>query len=85
MEKQPLPLHFVRKFKKEKDFIILNIPSTGNILLSYTQGIYNKTSKLIQKALDSLDCISLSIFGVQIEYNKKDESNINYQLVLEKY
>lgn len=73
-----------QEIEKEKDFIILNIPSTGNILLSYTQGIYNKTSKSIQKTLDSLDGISLSVFGVQIEYNKKDQSQINYQLVLEK-
>ena len=28
-----------QEIEKEKDFIILNIPSTGNILLSYTQVI----------------------------------------------
>lgn len=73
-----------QEFEKQKDFIILNIPSSGNILLSYVQGIYNKTSKAIQKTLDSLDGISLSIFGFQVEYNKKDKEQVNYQILLEK-
>lgn len=73
-----------QELEKQKDFIILNIPSSGNILLSYVQGIYNKTSKAIQKTLDSLDGISVSLFGVQFEYNKKDEGQVNYQLLLEK-
>ena len=73
-----------QKIENQKDFIILNIPSSGNILLSYMQGIYNKTSKTIQKTLDSLDGISLSVFGIQVEYSKKDEGQINYQIILEK-
>ncbi|MBQ3801856.1 MAG: ATP-binding protein [Treponema sp.] len=72
------------EIEKEKDFIVLNIPSSGNILLSYVQGIYDKTSKVVRKTLDSLDGISLSVFGVQLEYNKKDDGQINYQLLLEK-
>lgn len=73
-----------QKIETQKDFIILNIPSSGNILLSYVQGIYSKTSKTIQKTLDSLDGISLSVFGIQVEYNKKTEVQVNYQLLLEK-
>ena len=73
-----------QEFEKEKSFIVLNIPSSGNILLSYVQGIYNKTAKSIKKTLDSLDEVSLSLFGIQIEYNKKDSEQINYQLLLEK-
>ncbi len=73
-----------QEIEKQKDFIILNIPSSGNILQSYVQGIYNKTSKAIQKTLDSLDGISLSVLGVQFEYNKKDNSQVNYQILLEK-
>ena len=72
------------ELEKEKDFIILNIPSSGNILLSYVQGIYSKTSKAVQKTLDSLDGVPLSVFGVQLEYNKKDTGQINYQILLEK-
>ena len=73
-----------QEIEKQKDFIVINIPSSGNILLSYAQGIYNKTSKFVQKTLDSLEGISLSVFGVQFEYNKKDNEQINYQLILEK-
>ncbi len=72
------------EIESNNDYIILNIPSTGNVLRSYVQGIYSKTSKAVQKTLDSLDGISVSIFGVQVEYNKKDNEQINYQLVLEK-
>jgi len=43
-----------QKIEQNKDFIILNIPYSENILLSYVQGIYDKTSKSIQKTLDSL-------------------------------
>ena len=73
-----------QKIERQNDFIILNIPSSENILLSYVQGIYNKTSKAVQKTLDSLDGISVSLFGVQFEYNKKGETQVNYQLLLEK-
>lgn len=73
-----------QELEKQKDFIVLNIPASENILLSYVQGIYDKTSKSVQKTLDALDGISLSVFGIQVEYNKKDERQINYQLLLEK-
>ncbi|MCR5765786.1 MAG: AAA family ATPase [Treponema sp.] len=73
-----------QEVEKENNFIVLNIPSSGNILLSYVQGIYNKTEKNIKKAFDSLDEVSLSLFGIQIEYNKKEREQINYQLLLEK-
>lgn len=73
-----------QEFEKQKDFIILNIPSSGDILLSYTQGIYNRASKIVQKTLDSLDGISLSAFGFQVAYNKKEKGQVNYQLLLEK-
>lgn len=73
-----------QKIENQNDFIVLNIPSTGNILLSYVQGLYDKTSKTVQKTLDALDGISLSVFGIQVEYNKKEETQINYQLLLEK-
>lgn len=73
-----------KEIEKQNDFIILDIPFSGNILLSYVQGIYNKTSKSIQKTLDSLDGLSVSVFGLQVEYNKKNTEQINYQILLEK-
>ena len=73
-----------QELEKENTFLVLNIPSSGNILLSYIQGIYSKTSKSIQKMLDSLDGLSLSVFGLQIEYNKKESGQINFQILLEK-
>lgn len=72
------------ELSSRKDFIVLKIPASGDVLLSYVQGIYDKSAKELQKSFDSIDGISVSVLGVQFEYNKKDNVHVNYQNMLEK-
>ena len=70
------------ELRKDKNFIVVDIPSHDDILRTYVQCIYDQATKDVKKALDTIDSLSVSVLGVQVGYNKKD-TEPNYLIVLQ--
>ena len=71
-----------KHFSGDRKWIVCQVPSDEDLLSTITQSVYRKATKDIRKALDSIDSFTVSAFGFQLSYDKKDET-INYQLLLE--
>lgn len=69
-------------FEKEKDWIVCDLPSNGNILETLVQMIRVKANTKLKKAFDSIDHVSLSLMGFSVSFVPQS-SSANYQLLLE--
>ena len=70
------------EFRKDKHWIVADIPSNGSIMETLIQTIQVKASSELRKALGSIDGLSVSVLGVGVSYSSR-ENNVGYQLVLE--
>ena len=71
------------EFRKNKHWIVADIPSNGDVMETLIQTIKVKASSELRKALDSIEGFSVSVLGVGVSYSSKD-SKANYQLMLER-
>lgn len=70
------------EFRKNKKWIVADIPSNGNIMETLVETIEVKAPSELRKALHTIEGFSVSILGVRVSLSAKD-NNANYQLLLE--
>ena len=70
------------EMRKKDDWIVVDLPSEGNILLSYVQNIYNQSTKDLKKIIDKVVGVSLSVAGTGIGFTL-DKGEPNYTIMLE--
>jgi len=72
-----------KKLEESDMWIIADLPADENIMESLVQTAREKASSDVRKAIDSIDGISISLFGISASYSTEKDS-VNYQLILEK-
>lgn len=72
-----------RRFEKKKQWIVADIASNGHVLDTLVQSVHEKASTDVRKAIDAIEGVSISLFGIGAGYTTGKEK-INYQLLLEK-
>lgn len=70
------------ELRRDKKWIVADIPSNGNIMETLVQTIEVKASSELKKALNTIEGFSVSVLGVGMSLSTK-ENHINYQLLLE--
>lgn len=73
-----------RSFSDDSSWIVVNLPPSGNLLQGLAQQIVSKSPADLRKVLESLDGISVSVFGLQFGYDRRDLLGTDYQTVLER-
>lgn len=64
-------------------WIVVDIPSNGNIMETLVQSVREKASSAVRKSIDSIEGVNISLLGVGLGFSSEKE-DINYQLLLEK-
>lgn len=70
------------ELRRDKKWIVADIPSNGNIMETLVETIEVKASSELKKAINTIEGFSVSVLGVGMSLSAK-ENNVNYQLLLE--
>lgn len=69
------------EMSKEKDWLVSTIPVTEHMISDLISVIYMRSPLSIRKALDHMEGISFSAFGLQVKY-KDAKEHMSYQTLL---
>lgn len=71
------------KIEAQSDWLIVNLALGSNLMPTLVDSIYQKAAPPLKKALNALDGLKFSAFGIELDFSQKTPTNHQYQVVLE--